>query len=246
MEAYLYEDIYRYETNHWWYRVRRRLVHILLDKYLSGSRPFTILDIGCGGGKLNEELRQYGNVIGVDPSPEAVHFCQSRGLNNIFQSSIESYATDQKFDCVIALDVLEHCEDDSAVVQKLHSFLKPNGIAIVFVPALKTFWGPQDIISHHYRRYTRKALQQIFQKNNFQTLQESYFNFLLAPPIWIIRKLVNLLKIKSVSEIKMNHPILNKILLAIFSLEIPFLKVRMPFPFGVSLLGVYKKIPLPF
>src|SRR3989344_2931121 len=167
MEAYFYEDIYRYETDHWWYSIRRRLVHILLKKYLIRSRPLNILDIGCGGGKLNEELRQYGNITGIDPSPEAVRFCQSRGLKDIFQASIESYSTDQKFDCIIALDVLEHCKNDSEVVKKLHSLLKPDGIAIVFVPALKTFWGQQDIISHHYRRYTRSQLHEVFMKNNF-------------------------------------------------------------------------------
>ena len=241
MEAYFYEDIYRYETSHWWYSIRRRLVHILLKKYLIRSRPLNILDIGCGGGKLNEELRQYGNITGIDSSPEAVRFCQSRGLKDIFQASIESYSTDQKFDCIIALDMLEHCKNDSEVVKKLHSLLKPDGIAIVFVPALKTFWGQQDIISHHYRRYTKKQLHEVFSGAGFQPLAESYFNFFLAKPIWIVRKLVNLFKIKSVSEIKMNHPILNKVLQAIFSLEIPFLKAGIRFPFGVSLMGVYKK-----
>ncbi len=241
MEVHFYQDIYRYETGHWWYVVRRRLVHTLIAHYLPKSRPLTILDIGCGGGKLNEELRHYGTITGIDPSPEAVHFCQSRGLSNIFQAGIESYVTDQKFDCVIALDVLEHCQDDGEVIKKLHSLLKPNGIAIIFVPAFQTFWGPQDILSHHYRRYTQSQLHNIFSGNDFQVLQESYFNFFLAPVIWIIRKLVNLFHIQSASEIKMNHPILNKILLGIFSLEIPLLKFGIRLPFGVSLAGIYKK-----
>lgn len=216
------------------------MVHELINKYCP-EKKLAILDAGCGGGKLAEELQNYGEVTGIDPSPEAIEFCKKRGLKNLWLGQIENYQPDKKFDCVVALDILEHCENDKAAIKKINDILNPDGIAIIFVPALKTFWSEQDEISHHYRRYTYKELQEKFKKQGFKIPTQSYFNFLLAVPIWIIRKTMNLLKIKSASEIKMTNEFLNKILEIVFSAEIPLLKAGFKFPFGVSLMGVYKK-----
>jgi len=240
MENYFYNLLYQYEEKHWWYCVRRKLVHKLIKLYKPSGTPLRILDIGCGTGKLNEELAKYGEMTGIDKSSEAIKFCKQRGINNVIQNSIEDFETKDGFDCIIALDILEHCKDDKIVIEKIYNLLKKDGIAIIFVPALKHFWGKQDIVSHHYRRYTYSELSNKFQKSGFKILTQSYFNFFLSLPIFIARKITNLLNMKFESELRFNNRIINEICKFIFNLETYFLP-KTKFPFGVSLLGVYKK-----
>ena len=239
METFFYSEIYDNEKKHWWYSTRRKIVHKLIRKYLPERKELKILDVGCGGGLLSQELQKYGKIVCIDLSAEAVNFAKARGVN-AEKSSIIDYKKENGYDCVIALDVLEHCEDDLLAIKNIYNLLKPGGVAIVFVPALNCFWGEQDIVSHHKRRYTREELDQKFRTSDFNTLTLSYFNFFLSPLVYITRKTIKFLKVELKSELKLNNPVINFVCKLIFGLE----RVMIPkikFPFGVSLLGVYKK-----
>lgn len=241
MEKFFYNEIYKNEKGHWWYSTRRKIVHKLIKKYLPKKEGLKILDVGCGGGLLAQELQKYGKSVCIDSSEEAVNFSRARGVN-AEKISIADYKKENEYDCVVALDVLEHCEDDLSAIKNIYNLLNPGGIAIVFVPALNCFWGEQDIISHHFRRYTYNDLHNKFKNASFKPLTESYFNFFLSPVVYASRKLSNIIKIKTVSksELAHNNFLLNTIGKIIFGLEY-YLIPRIKFPFGVSLLGVYKK-----
>lgn len=240
MENYLYNLFYQQEDKHWWFLIRRKLVHKLIKLYRPYPGRLSILDVGCGMGKLTEELSEYGEVTGIDKSGEAVKFSKKRGLNNIIKSSIEDYATNKRFDCVIALDILEHCRNDNEAMEKIYGLLTKRGIAIIFVPALKLFWGKWDITNHHFRRYDYKELADKFEGADFEILTQSYFNFFLSPIIFAVRKIINLLKIEVDEEFKINNPLINSVCKFIFNLEILLLP-KIKYPFGASLMGVYKK-----
>lgn len=240
METYFYNLLYKNESEHWWYWIRRKLVHKLIKLYGPPPGNASVLDIGCGTGKLTEELQKYGKVTAIDKSEEAIKLCKKRGIKNAIRTSIEDFKPDEQFDCIIALDILEHCQNDELIIKKIHTLLKKSGIAIVFVPALKYFRGANDITGHHYRRYTYKELSEKFKNAGFKTLTQSYFNFFLAVPIFFIRRLTDLSDKKFESEFGLNNPLINKICKFIFNLEIYFLP-KIKFPFGVSLMGVYKK-----
>lgn len=239
METFFYNEIYNNEKEHWWYSTRRKIVHKLIRKYLPEEKGLKILDVGCGGGLLSQELHRYGQVVCIDPAEEAINFARARGVN-AEKFSIIDYKKEGGFDCVVALDVLEHCNDDLSAIKNIYNLLKPGGIAIIFVPALNCFWGEQDVVSHHKRRYTAKELLNKFKNAGFKPITQSYFNFFLSPVIYASRKLRNIIKTSSKSELAYNNFILNKIGKIIFGLEY-FLIPRIRFPFGVSLLGVYKK-----
>lgn len=240
MEIQLLRQIHENEKTHWWYVVRRKIVHKLIKTCIgSDAKKLKILDVGCGAGLLTKELEKYGLVYGIDPEPEAVSFTRRRGANAEVVS-IEAYQNPENFDLVVALDILEHCLDDKIAIENVNRLLKPGGLAIIFVPAFKIFWSEQDKISHHFRRYTYSELESKFKNAKFKTIKQSYFNFFLAPPILVIRKTLNFLGIKTGTEFKLNNRFLNSILKTIFMCEY-FLLPHIKFPFGVSLLGVYKK-----
>src|SRR3989338_362000 len=239
METFFYNEIYNNEKKHWWYSTRRKIVHKLIRKYLPERKGLKILDIGCGGGLLSQELQKYGQVVCIDPSEEAVNFARARGVM-AEKFSLADYKKRETYDCVIALDVLEHCDDDSMAIKNIYDLLKPDGIAIIFVPALNCFWGHQDVISHHFRRYTYNDLLNKFKNAGFKPITQSYFNFFLSPAVYASRKLRNIIKTTPKSELTNNNFILNRIGKIIFGLEY-YLIPGIKFPFGVSLLGVYKK-----
>jgi len=95
-------------------------------------------------------------------------------------------------------------------------------------------------VTGHYRRYRRKEIVEKLSLAGFDILKSSYFNFFLFFPILMGRRLIRLFGLKIESENKINFPLLNSLLKAIFSLEPPILKY-VSFPFGVSILCIARK-----
>ena len=241
MDGTHYDQIYEGESTHWWYRVRRLMVHDLLARYFPERHDLHILDVGCGMGLLLTELRAYGKVEGVDVSPKSIEFCRQRGIQNVQVSAAETLPfANSSFDVVLALDVIEHVPDDSAVLREIHRVLKPGGVVVIFVPAFMFLWGITDVLSQHYRRYTRPQLVAVAHAQKFSVVRTSYFNTFLFPLIATIRIVVRLLHMKVQSENEMGSPLINRILFKIFYLESRLLRF-VSFPFGISVMLIGRK-----
>jgi 2-polyprenyl-6-hydroxyphenyl methylase / 3-demethylubiquinone-9 3-methyltransferase len=98
-----------------------------------------ILEVGCGGGLVCEELaRRKAVMVGVDPSQEALAtartHAQQSGLGDIIhyeQGSAEAlpYA-DGSFSVIVCLDVLEHVRDLKATIGEIARVLAPGGVFV--------------------------------------------------------------------------------------------------------------------
>jgi 2-polyprenyl-6-hydroxyphenyl methylase/3-demethylubiquinone-9 3-methyltransferase len=102
---------------------------------LNGLR---ILDIGCGGGILAEPLaRLGGSVVGIDPAAENVEVAklhaEQSGLTIDYRASTAEALADagEKFDIVIASEVVEHVADLSLFVKRASEMVKPGGFMAV-------------------------------------------------------------------------------------------------------------------
>jgi 2-polyprenyl-3-methyl-5-hydroxy-6-metoxy-1,4-benzoquinol methylase len=80
------------------------------------------------------------------------------------------------FDSVFALNVVEHIFDDQLAVSNCYKLLKSGGHLVILVPAYKWLFNNFDTQLEHYRRYTRKRLESLFQKSNFSIYHSRYFN----------------------------------------------------------------------
>lgn len=242
MREETYDVIYRSELTHWWYRVRRELVRKLIASYAKERRrPLRILDIGCGMGALMKELQEFGEVSGVDVSPRAIAYCRERGLTDVTLGDAAKLPYhDDTFDIVVILDVLEHIPDDSAGCMELRRVLKTNGRAIVAAPAFMFLWSVTDVVSHHYRRYTRRELVDKVWSAGLRPIYASYFNTFLFPAIAIVRLLVRIFRIPLKSESGIEGRLGNSIFYGIFSLEARMIP-QVSFPFGVSILVIAEK-----
>ena len=228
------------ENHHWWFVARREILLGVLERNLDPKRGLQILDAGCGGGATMERLRRYGSVQGMEMSEEAVEHNRKRG-REVILGSIESMPfADNSFDLTLALDVIEHVPDDLRTLRELFRTLRPGGLLLVTVPALRMLWSTHDVSHGHYRRYTSGELRSRFETAGFEVVTVTYFNTILFPLILVFRWLRRLRPKSTTSDlIEVPRP-LNTLLARIFSLEKLFVG-RVKLPFGVSALCLARK-----
>lgn len=229
----------RVQHDHWWFRGRRRILSRFLAATGRSLPPGArLLDIGCGTGANAAVLRGPGRtVVGIDAARPSLALARSLGCHDAWLAGDATRLpfADGSFDVVVALDVLEHLDDDAAGAREMHRVLRPGGSAIVFVPALPALWGLQDEVSHHRRRYTRRTLRPLIEAAGFRVHHETYFNTLLLPPIFLARRLMRLWRPRSLaSENQLGGRLTNALLSALFALESPLLP-SPGFPLGVTL-----------
>lgn len=241
MQKYLYQDLYNLEETHWWHKAKRNLVSYFLKKYLDQNENI-ILDVGCGTGRNLEVFSKFGTVWGIDSAPEAIIFCRKRGLKNIITGSLEKIPFPSKhFNCVTALDVLEHV-DDKGALKEIHKVLKDDGFIIATVPALPQLWSKWDEVLYHKRRYTKETLEKILEENKFKILKISYCYSFLLIPVFIIRGIKNLFyKNYYPSDFQISNKIINNLLGKIAGIE-KFFIINFHVSFGTSLIVVAQKI----
>lgn len=237
-----YEILYKIESGHWWYKTRRKIIFYLIKKYRSNfGENIKILDAGCGAGLLLKEMESFGTCYGIDISQKAVDFCKKRGVSNVQVADVAGIPyPDNTFDVVVALDVIEHLEKDEEAIKEIYRVLKPQGIAIITVPAFVFLWGVTDIVSHHIRRYTLQELRGKIENGNFSIIRSSYFNTFLFPFIALVRFVVRHLHVPMKSEASEGKGLINYVLFSIFYVESILLRY-INFPFGVSAIVICKK-----
>ena len=106
-------------------------------KRLDSLKGLRILDIGCGGGILSEPLARLGaSMVGVDPSATNIeaakqHAAQSDLPIDYRCTTAEELAqTRERFDIVLAMEVVEHVTDVPLFVRSCAAMIKPGGLMI--------------------------------------------------------------------------------------------------------------------
>ena len=238
---------HRLENDNWWFKGRRDIIFKLLKRYNKNAES-SILDIGCSGGALVSFLKIAGfkDVRGIDISPIAIKQCHSKGLQNVFVMDAQKILfPDESFDVVIASDILEHIKDDRLALKEWRRILKPGGHLIVFVPAFNFLWSAHDRASHHYCRYSKKALTLALQNSDLEILGNYYWNFSLFFPASVIRIAqrffsFNKKEVHPHDQIYEAPAFINNMLTRLLKLENWLLRY-VKFPFGVSVFAVARK-----
>lgn len=143
----------------------------------------TVLELGCGSGLVVEHYQErVERVIGVDVNTELVRrFAQRfpggkvRGVQADLRGDWSELAG-LRADVVIALDVLEHFENDAEFVRKARALLAPRGRLVLKVPAQTRLFGAMDRASGHYRRYDERSLAELLDREGFHTLALRHMN----------------------------------------------------------------------
>jgi len=230
---------------HWWFAARRRLLKSILS-FINVPINSVTLDMGCGTGSNLNVLASAGLYgIGLDRSMYALTLVRKQGMFPLLAGNLNNLPIKAKsVGLIIAMDILEHLDDDANGIKEFYRVLNGEGILILTVPAFNYLWGIQDDVTGHKRRYSRKEIMNKLREAGFQIIKASYFNFFLFFPILFGRRIIRILGFKVESENKINAPFVNFVLKAIFSLE-PCILRYFSFPFGVSILCIAKKSSAP-
>ena len=107
--------------------------HELIEKMeLVGNE--SILDIGCGDGKITDTLsrRTSGEVVGIDFSGEMIAYAKAAFSKPIFmQMDAQALNFSERFDVVFSNAALHWVKDHQAVLEGIYQALKPKGRAIL-------------------------------------------------------------------------------------------------------------------
>lgn len=244
MHKEFYAEYYQIEDKHWWFVGRREIFLTVLNRYLRprpGGAPRRLLDVGCGTGTMLQYLARYGQPQGIDIDPAAVAFCRQRGVTAVQQVAPGPLPfAAASFDLVTALDVLEHLDDDRAMIREVYRVLRPGGLFLLSVPAYRFLWGAQDEISAHRRRYVAAEIRERLTAAGFTLCCVSYFNTVLFPIIAAIRMVrpyrPGAADLKSDFTLTRPGPV-NTLLGWLLAREAP-LVAGGRLPFGVSILAL--------
>ncbi|HZK75590.1 MAG TPA: class I SAM-dependent methyltransferase, partial [Candidatus Kapabacteria bacterium] len=225
----------------------RLLVRHWIERAANLTKGDRIIDCGAGTGELVRELRGTFDhrgiaVIGIEYSEEARRLALERKGTQLLAGSILDLPLDDATSNVtIALDVLEHVEDDHLAFSEMLRITCPGGIMIINVPAFMSLWSAWDVSLGHFRRYSKSMLHEVIapHRMEFEVLHFDYASSFAFLPILSLRKFSRLLRLHSRIEDRIPSPRTNQMLLTLF--VAPSKASWFHPPFGSSLFCVLKK-----
>jgi SAM-dependent methyltransferase len=190
VEERLYRQLYEIEDRHWWFRGRRAVIWALLER-AGIERCERLLDAGCGTGRNLQEFEGLGEAEGVDLSHQAVRFCRERGLQGVREADLTALPyEEERFDLLLACDVIEHVDRDVAALAELRRVARPGAHLLLTVPAYEWLWSVHDDRHGHRRRYTLRRLTASVRRGGWQPAVRTHFNSLLFAATALYRRLV--------------------------------------------------------
>lgn len=235
MDECLIQQYPELESEHFWWVSRREFVSSLMGN-LGETRGSDVLDVGCGSGVLASELAASGaTVTGVDVAshPE----WSNRGSVVFREGDYFDLASELGvFDTVLALDVIEHIEDETLFVASLKENVRPGGYAIVTVPAYSWLWSRHDDINQHFRRYTKSRLRRVLTAGGLEVERCGYIFLGLILPKVVSKGLEGM---RDSEVVALPPPSLNRAALAYFRYEHRLAGLMRDFlPSGTSVVAV--------
>jgi hypothetical protein len=222
---------------HWYYQSKKIPLVAFVKKIFAQKKvPLTLVDVGSGSGffmyELYEKIPQmiskiYLVDIGYTESETAA-------TSNQVIEKIKSLPDEMENAIVVMMDVLEHLDDDHAMLQAIREKSKGTNHYFITVPAFMDLWSGHDVYLGHYRRYTRKSLSALLDHSSYQKDKIYYIYGLIFPMVWMARKLTGK-KDQPESDMKPMSPLVNGLLKSVCSLEMAIGKMNTVA--GVSVVG---------
>ena len=132
-----------------------------------------------------------------------------------------------RLDTIVALNVVEHIENDVGALATMRTMLAPGGRVVILVPALPAIYGAMDRELGHFRRYDKASLASAFARAGLVVDRLFWWNRVGVLGWWFNGR------IRKVSRIPIEQ-------LKRFDTLVPLLKLErfLPLPFGQSLIAV--------
>jgi SAM-dependent methyltransferase len=122
--------------------IRKNTLELRKCKQISAlfDKPGTLLDIGCGSGSFLKTCQEHGwKVQGIDPSQSAVENARTEYGLEVYQGTIDTFDTNDRFDCITIVGVIEHLTNPVLCLKQAERLLKPGGVIFYEVPSADCF-----------------------------------------------------------------------------------------------------------
>jgi SAM-dependent methyltransferase len=125
----------------------------------------SVLEVGAGLGEFASQFRGLARLVVTDVDPACVASMERRFEA---RSEVEARQLDLRsaslgsfvpVDTAVAVNVLEHIEDDSGTLRSLARLVRPGGNIVLWVPGYMQLYGDFDRKVGHVRRYTPETLR---------------------------------------------------------------------------------------
>jgi SAM-dependent methyltransferase len=239
-----FELLEKIDDRHWWFLGKRALLHALVPDGSAGRR---VLDLGCGTGGLLRDDPLAGVCFGVDRSARALSVCRRRGHRLLARADLAAVPFGAAaFDTVLALDVIEHLDDDVALLAQCRELVGLEGRVVVAVPAFRLLWSQHDVTYRHRRRYTARELARVVRRAGLRCERLTYTNFFVFPVAAVWRLLSWRAGLGRFAPRTDFWPVpgwLNALLTAVYRAEAWLLRRGVDLPFGVSVVCIARPAP---
>jgi len=151
-----------------------------------------ILSLGCGEAKTEKKFRNTHDckIIGLEINHSAVAVAQN-AIDQVIEGPIQKTIDtlkEERFDCILALDIFEHLPDPWAVIKKCSNLLTPDGVIIASIPninhtsirnrlAVDIFpYEPAGILDFsHFRFFTLTEIYKLFVSADLKIIETNSF-----------------------------------------------------------------------
>ncbi|MGC9456465.1 MAG: methyltransferase domain-containing protein [Halothiobacillaceae bacterium] len=148
-----------------------------------------VLELGTASGVMTQALVEQGcRVVGVEYCPEfaecAAAYCEKMIVGDVERIDWRAELGDRRFDVIVAADVLEHLREPAQVLERLSSWLSPDGSLVISVPNVahaglvaglmrgRFQYRPKGLLDQtHLRFFTRENLDWMLLESGWRPLQ---------------------------------------------------------------------------
>ncbi len=157
-EVFFEDPLYLLYKNHLYNFLVRRFI---IRRRLKEKKFKKILELGCG---ISPILEAGEGIIQTDFSHQALRHLNAQTRNGTAFRGINCDATrlpftDEAFDGIICSEVIEHIEEDEKALGEMSRILRRGGELFLTCPMHQTYFGFDDELVGHYRRYETEDLQ---------------------------------------------------------------------------------------
>lgn len=128
-------------------------LHHFVKPFAKGKR---VLDIGCGEGGVLAPFESEGyDCTGLEYSPNRIQFAEEKNASHIkfIEGNIEEYSSDEKFDVILILDVIEHLNNKLHALKNIRQMLASDGILVVSFPPFRSAFGGHQQVMNSFLKY---------------------------------------------------------------------------------------------